>query len=103
MINKKWYLDILQNRLILKILLNFGYLVSFKTLDRGFIELVGPYGIPKVILTYGNKLTSLQTGQIMHYLFFMVIGVCLFLFLSSMFFFIDYRLASLFFLLFSFN
>ena len=103
LINKKWYLDILQNRLILKILLNFGYLVSFKTLDRGFIELVGPYGIPKVILTYGNKLTSLQTGQIMHYLFFMVIGVCLFLFLSSMFFFIDYRLASLFFLLFSFN
>ena len=59
-------------------MLNFGYLISFKTLDRGFIELAGPYGVSKTILNYSKKIILLQTGQITHYLFFMVLGLCFF-------------------------
>ncbi len=104
LISKKWYLDILQNRLIVSTILNFGYLVSFKTLDRGFIELGGPYGISKLVNSYSKSLTKLQTGQITHYLFFMVLGLCLFTFLillsfSIIDFVLDYRLIGLFFVL----
>jgi len=103
LVNKKWYIDILQNRVLVKSLLNFGYLISFKTLDRGFVELSGPYGISKLVKNYGINLTRLQTGQITHYLFFMVVGLCLFS-LNILFvdLFVDYRLLGLFFILITF-
>jgi len=100
LINKKWYMDILQNRLFVVSLLNFGYLVSFKVLDRGFIELSGPYGISRIVKTYGKNLIEFQTGQITHYLFFMVLGLCLFGFILLFAnLYIDYRLIGLFFIL----
>jgi len=103
LVSKKWYIDILQNRFLVTSLLNFGYLVSFKTLDRGFIELSGPYGISKLVQNYGKKLIKLQTGQITHYLFFMIIGLCLFSLILIFFnLFIDFRLTGLFFILITF-
>nr|YP_010199528.1 NADH dehydrogenase subunit 5 [Gracilaria baiana]UAD89386.1 NADH dehydrogenase subunit 5 [Gracilaria baiana] len=78
LINKKWYWDVLYNRFFVYPILNFGYFVSFKNLDRGFIELLGPYGFSKVIPTWSQIFSRLQTGQLSHYLFFIVLGVCLF-------------------------
>nr|YP_010199553.1 NADH dehydrogenase subunit 5 [Crassiphycus birdiae]UAD89411.1 NADH dehydrogenase subunit 5 [Crassiphycus birdiae] len=79
LVNKKWYWDILYNRFFVYPILNFGYLVSFKNLDRGFIELVGPYGFSKLIPTWSHLFSKFQTGQLSHYLFFIVLGVCIFL------------------------
>ena len=104
LVNKKWYIDILQNRFIVRSILNFGYLISFQTLDRGFIELSGPYGVSKMVLNQSTSLKTLQTGQITHYVFFMALGLCSFLvtitiyFLKTSFIF-DYRLLTLLFTL----
>lgn len=76
---KKWYWDLIYNRFITYPVLNFGYVVSFKNLDRGFIEIVGPFGLSNLISSWAVATKRLQTGQITHYLFFMVLGVCLFL------------------------
>nr|YP_009504373.1 NADH dehydrogenase subunit 5 [Gracilaria chouae]AWX65711.1 NADH dehydrogenase subunit 5 [Gracilaria chouae] len=78
LINKKWYWDVLYNRFVVYPMLNFGYSVSFKNLDRGFIELLGPYGFSKLVPTWSYICSKLQTGQLSHYLFFIVLGVCLF-------------------------
>nr|YP_009511833.1 NADH dehydrogenase subunit 5 [Gracilaria ferox]AXI97710.1 NADH dehydrogenase subunit 5 [Gracilaria ferox] len=78
LINKKWYWDVLYNRFFVYPILNFGYLVSFKNLDRGFIELLGPYGFSKIVPTWSHTFSRLQTGQLSHYLFFIVLGACLF-------------------------
>jgi NADH-ubiquinone oxidoreductase chain 5 len=78
-ISKKWYFDVLYNKLIVFPILKFGYIVSFKNLDRGFIELCGPFGfsfiIPKLSLTF----SKFQTGQITHYIFFMILSISLLL------------------------
>ena len=76
--NKKWYWDVLYNRVVVMPILGFGYSVSFKLLDRGFIELVGPYGLTKLIPKWSESLSKLQTGQITHYIFFMILGLCFF-------------------------
>lgn len=107
LINKKWYIDTLYNRLIVTTLLNFGYLVSFKTLDRGFIEFIGPFGIPKLIYKQSQIFGLLQSGQITHYLFFMILGLCFFFVITIFSFFsfsfiLDYRLIALFFTLVAF-
>nr|YP_009541994.1 NADH dehydrogenase subunit 5 [Neogoniolithon spectabile]AYR06664.1 NADH dehydrogenase subunit 5 [Neogoniolithon spectabile] len=75
LLNKKWYWDYLFNKVLVRSILNFGYLVSFKTFDRGFIELVGPYGVSRNIKKNRPKSSSLQSGQITHYLFFMLVGI----------------------------
>lgn len=80
LVNKKWYWDIIFNRLLVFPTLNFGYLISFKVLDRGFIELVGPYGFTKLIPLWSRVLVGLQTGQITHYIFFIILGLCFFSF-----------------------
>lgn len=77
-LNKKWYWDKVYNIFLVKSLLNFGYLTSFKNLDRGFIELFGPFGVSLLVPFLSHKVTSLQTGQLSHYIFFMVYGFLVF-------------------------
>ena len=107
LINKKWYIDTLYNRIIVKFLLNFGYLISFKLLDRGFIELCGPVGISVFIKRCSLTFSNFQTGQITHYLFFMVLGLVFFCFLNfflwKVSFIIDFSLYIIFFILISFS
>lgn len=79
LLNKKWYWDSVYNKFLIRPILNFGYSVSFKNLDRGFIEIIGPYGLTKVIPLWANILKQIQTGQITHYLFFTILGLCFFL------------------------
>lgn len=85
LLNKKWYWDIIFNKLIVKNLLNFGYLISFKNLDRGFIELIGPYGLSKLIPSWSKICVYFQTGQIIHYIFYMILGLFIFLLLIGSF------------------
>ena len=98
LINKKWYWDVIYNRFFVYPILSFGYLISFKNLDRGFIELAGPYGFSKIIPEWSKFASQIQTGQIIHYLFFTVVGLCL---LLSLLFTFDFNLylASFYFIL----
>lgn len=78
-INKKWYFDIIYNKIIVFPLLNFGYFISFKNLDRGFIELLGPYGVVSVISKSTSIISKLQTGQLIHYIFYIILTLCIFI------------------------
>jgi len=104
--NKKYYFDIVYNSYIVHTLLSFGYNISFKLFDRGFIELFGPYGISTSILSFTSKLSKLQSGYIYHYMFLFFIALSFFIafFFLNLFFFIDFRLffVWILFILFSF-
>jgi len=71
-LNQKYWFDNIYNNLILSKLLNFGYTTN-KTLDRGVIELVGPYGLVNVFKNASSKITSLDTGFIPSYAIFSVV------------------------------
>ena len=78
--NKKWYWDKIYNDTVVNFSLNFGYKVSFKNLDRGFVELLGPVGLSKLVQILSFRISLIQTGQLNHYIFFMVLGLSLFSF-----------------------
>nr|YP_010338955.1 NADH dehydrogenase subunit 5 [Pseudoerythrocladia kornmannii]UNJ19027.1 NADH dehydrogenase subunit 5 [Pseudoerythrocladia kornmannii] len=100
-INKKWFWDKLNNDLIIYPLSRFGYYVSLISLDRGLIEFLGPYGISHLLSKWATNLTRLQTGQIVHYILFMVLGIFLLLNINILHDFyvqiFDPKLMSLFF------
>lgn len=78
-INKKWYFDIFYNKFFVFPLLNFGFNVTFKIFDRGFIELLGPYGLSMLTSNISNILYFLHTGKITHYIYCLVFFTCIFL------------------------
>jgi NADH-ubiquinone oxidoreductase chain 5 len=78
-LSKKWYFDKIYNEFIVQKSLDFGYNIGFKTLDRGFIELIGPFGLVQLINNITKKINSLQTGYVYHYGFIMFIGLILFI------------------------
>jgi NADH-ubiquinone oxidoreductase chain 5 len=77
-LNQKYWFDNIYNNLILSKLLDFGYTTN-KTLDRGVIELVGPYGLVNVLKNASSKITSLDTGFIPSYAMYIFSGLILFI------------------------
>jgi NADH-ubiquinone oxidoreductase chain 5 len=74
-LNKKWYFDKLYNEYVNKPLVSFGYFVSFRTIDKGIVEMLGPYGFVSSFSFLMKKVSKLQTGYIYHYAFIMLIGI----------------------------
>eukprot|EP00003_Mantamonas_plastica_P007285 TRINITY_DN16102_c0_g1_i1.p1 TRINITY_DN16102_c0_g1~~TRINITY_DN16102_c0_g1_i1.p1 ORF type:complete len:681 (+),score=-417.05 TRINITY_DN16102_c0_g1_i1:1170-3212(+) len=74
-LNKKWYFDKVYNEYIAQKLLFFGYNVSFKTLDRGVVEVLGPYGLAQTVTRFSERVSKLQTGYIYNYAFIMLLGI----------------------------
>ncbi len=77
--SKKWFFDIIYNWFAARVALNFGYKISFKTLDRGLFEFFGTLGAMKSLTNLSNKVTNLQSGYIYHYALIIVLGLCGFL------------------------
>ena len=90
--NQKYFFDNIYNNFILNKLLSFGYTTN-KILDRGAIELVGPYGLVNVFKSASNKVTSLDSGFIPTYAMYIFSG--LILFITLIFFIGDPRLLVL--------
>jgi NADH-ubiquinone oxidoreductase chain 5 len=78
--NKRWYFDVVYYAYIIKPFLNFGYQIAFKTLDRGFIEILGPLGLTRMISKLSKIINGIQTGFIYHYASYMVLGMLFVLF-----------------------
>jgi len=74
-LNKKWFFDKVYNEYLNQVVLKFGYHVSYKTIDRGFIEMVGPFGLSKTVLKKSQSLSNLQTGSVYDYALWMFVGV----------------------------
>ncbi len=77
MLNKRWLFDKVINDFIGQKNLDFGYRISFKTLDKGCFEILGPYGIRFLFENLARYLSRLQSGMIYHYAVVMLLGVIL--------------------------
>jgi NADH-ubiquinone oxidoreductase chain 5 len=102
-LNRKWFFDKLYNEYFGQFFFKFGYSVSYKFVDRGIFEILGPTGLSTTALKIGTNLHKLQSGNIYHYTLGILIGIT-FLFgvrqLVLLFgFFVDYRIILLIFVL----
>lgn len=78
-LNKKWFFDKVYNEFLISEIMRFGYRVSYKLIDKGLIESFGPSGAVRVFVFFSLKVSSLQTGLIYQYVFFMFVGLISFL------------------------
>jgi hypothetical protein len=68
------------NAYVVKPLIGFGYNTSYKVLDRGLIEWIGPHGIAHQLSKSTQSLSSFQSGQVYNYAFTIFAAATLFLF-----------------------
>ena len=77
--NQKWHFDDLYNRFFVQKVLSFGYHISFRLFDAGWIAFLGPYGISKTVTNWSRKFGKLQSGFVYHYAFIILTAVTLLL------------------------
>nr|YP_009912213.1 NADH dehydrogenase subunit 5 [Phallus echinovolvatus]QLD96651.1 NADH dehydrogenase subunit 5 [Phallus echinovolvatus] len=85
-LNSKFLFDIIYNKYFISKGLKLGYIIS-KFLDKGLIEMIGPYGLSNVFRKTGKNIAKLDTGVVTTYSLYICLGfLCLlFLVFSPMF------------------
>jgi NADH-ubiquinone oxidoreductase chain 5 len=67
-LSNKWNVDQIYNAYIVKPILNAGHDITYKILDRGIIEILGPTGISSIIKSITANLSKkVQTGEMYNY------------------------------------
>ena len=80
-LNGKYLFDIIYNNYIISKGLQLGYNIS-KIIDRGIIEMVGPYGISNTTYSLGKNISTLDTGIITTYGLYVIIGLLSLIFVT---------------------
>lgn len=65
--NQKWYIDKLINEYLVLPGLRFGYDITYSLIDKGIIEIFGPFGISTMIYKLSKLSNKFQTGLLYHY------------------------------------
>jgi NADH-ubiquinone oxidoreductase chain 5 len=73
--NRKWLFDKIYNEYISQQILYFGYFISYKIIDRGIIEMLGPFGLSKTVLAKSTFLTRFHSGAVYDYSLWMFVGL----------------------------
>lgn len=72
-LSNKWYFDVIYNKLINYNILNFSYEISFKLIDKGILEIFGPYGMWNALSFISERFIRFQTGLVYHYAIFILL------------------------------
>lgn len=101
-LNKKWFFDKIYNEYVIQSFFRFSYSTSYKLIDRGIIEILGPMGLSMLVLEKSKAIYRLQTGSIYHYSFSMLITLTLLIgvrnFWITLNTCVDYRVLSVLFI-----
>jgi NADH-ubiquinone oxidoreductase chain 5 len=84
--NKKWYIDKIYAETFGQVFLNISYNITYKLVDRGVFEMLGPFGFTNIVYTFSNYLKKLQSGSLNHYVYIFLISIMLSLFFHELFF-----------------
>ena len=72
--NQRFLIELFYNKYIISIILKLGGQTT-KVLDKGSIELLGPYGLENGLLNLSNNLSRLDTGVITSYALYILISL----------------------------
>lgn len=72
--NQRFYIELFYNKYITDVILKLGGQTT-KVLDKGSIELLGPFGLEKGLVFLSNKIASLDTGVITSYALYITVGL----------------------------
>ena len=79
--NQRFLIELFYNKYITGVVIKLGGQTT-KIIDKGSIELFGPYGLEKGLLKLSNNIGHLSTGVVTSYALFILIGLIFYILLS---------------------
>ncbi len=79
-LNGKYLVDVVYNKYFIGLGLKLGITIS-KVLDRGIIELLGPFGLSNLLVNTAANISRLDTGIVTSYALYIVLGLISILFI----------------------
>ena len=83
--NQRFLVEFFYNKYIVNIVLKLGGQTT-KVLDRGSIELIGPFGIEKALIQISKNFGILNTGTVTNYALYIVLGLTSYLLIYYFFY-----------------
>lgn len=101
-LNRKWYFDKIYYEFLNQSALKIGYNYSYKMVDKGLIEIFGPYGLVTILTFLSQQIILLQTGYIYQYSLLILIGSIFLINITffSIILYFNFNIISLLFLIF---
>src|ERR1700710_2812077 len=72
--NQRFLIELFYNKYITSLVLNLGGQMT-KLLDKGSIELLGPFGLEKLLIKFSKGMTNLSTGIVTDYALYILVGI----------------------------
>jgi NADH-ubiquinone oxidoreductase chain 5 len=82
--NQRFLVEMFYNNYITNLVLYLGGQTT-KVLDRGSVELVGPYGMEKILIHTSKNLTKFNNGVVTTYALYILIGLIAYVFILGLF------------------
>ena len=76
--NQRFLIELFYNKFIINLILYLGGQTS-KIIDKGSIELLGPFGLEKGLINLSKNIANLSTGNITSYALYILIGFILYI------------------------
>ena len=81
--NSAWQFNYVINHFIVSNIWKFGHLVTYRIIDRGILEVIGPKGISRILIKLTQNISNFQSGMVFNYALIMIVFTALFLLGSS--------------------
>jgi NADH-ubiquinone oxidoreductase chain 5 len=72
--NQRFLIEMFYNRYITDLVLKLGGQTT-KVIDKGSVELLGPFGLEKSLVSLSKSISSLDTGVITSYALYILVGL----------------------------
>lgn len=71
--NQRFFIEMFYNKYVTNFILNTGGITT-KLLDKGSVEMIGPFGLEKGLIKLSLNIASLSTGIVTNYALYVLIG-----------------------------
>ena len=75
--NSAWQFNYVINSFIVFNIMNFAHLVTYRVIDRGVLEVAGPYGASRLLIRLTQNISNFQSGMVFNYVLIMIISTVL--------------------------
>jgi len=84
--NQRFFIELLYNKYVTNIVLKLGGHTT-KVLDKGSVELLGPFGLEKGLLFLSKNISTLDTGVITSYALYILVGLIFYILIPYLYYF----------------
>ena len=74
LLNQRFLIELFYNRYVTNVILELGGQTT-KVIDKGSIELIGPFGLEKGLINLSKNISALDTGVITSYALYILVGL----------------------------